>query len=105
MTKRKNVAAKMVALTDEAVNSSFSENALKMMRKRYLFTDENGEQETPADMFRRVARNLAEIEQDYGADERRVKQVEGDFYEIMARKEYTPAGRTLTNAGTPQSLI
>ncbi|KKU94298.1 MAG: Ribonucleoside-diphosphate reductase [Candidatus Jorgensenbacteria bacterium GW2011_GWA1_48_13] len=105
MKKRKNVAAKVVTLTDETVNSSFSENALKMMRKRYLFTDESGKQEVPADMFRRVAKNLAEVERNYEHDERRVKQVEGDFYEIMARKEYTPAGRTLTNAGTPQSLI
>ncbi|HXF44425.1 MAG TPA: adenosylcobalamin-dependent ribonucleoside-diphosphate reductase [Candidatus Paceibacterota bacterium] len=105
MKKRKNVAAGKVELTDEAVNSSFSENALKMMRKRYLFTDESGKQEKPADMFRRVAKNLAEVEFNYGRDEKFVKQVTNDFYEIMARKEFTPAGRTLTNAGTPQSLI
>jgi len=105
MTKRKKIAAKVFELTDEAVNSSFSENALKMMRKRYLFTDESGKQEEPADMFRRVARYLAEVERDYGHDDDFVKQVQNDFYEIMARKEYTPAGRTLTNAGTPQSLI
>ena len=89
----------------EKVNASFSENALRMMKKRYLVTHENGEQETPADMFHRVAHALSEVEKNYGHDSRFTEKVEKDFWEILSKKEYTPAGRTLTNAGGSTPLI
>ena len=95
----------MEKLTDAEINASFSENALKMMKKRYLFTDDDGNQELPAEMFRRVARTLGEVEKKYGRDNSFVKKTEEEFFEIMTRKEFTPAGRTLTNTGTPTSLI
>ena len=45
------------------------ENALRVLEKRYLKTDRNGDAiETPADMFRRVARAVAEAEALYGGD-------------------------------------
>ncbi|MCL4405557.1 adenosylcobalamin-dependent ribonucleoside-diphosphate reductase [Patescibacteria group bacterium] len=91
---------------DEAVNESFSENSLKMMRKRYLAIDpKTGKQETPADMLHRVAKSLAEVEKDYHHDASFVKKTEEDFFNIMASKEYTPAGRTMTNAGSDTALI
>ncbi len=89
----------------EKVNASFSENALRMMKKRYLVTDGTGKQETPADMFHRVAHALSEVEKNYGNDSRFVEKVEKDFWEILSTKEYTPAGRTLTNAGGSTPLI
>lgn len=89
----------------EKVNASFSENALRMMKKRYLAADESGKQETPADMFHRVAHALSEVEKDFGHDSRFVEKVEKDFWEILSTKEYTPAGRTLTNAGTGTPLV
>ncbi len=92
-------------LSDELVNASFSENALKMMKKRFLLHGDDGNQETPAQMFRRVARALAEVEKDYGANDDFVRKTERDFYEIMARQEFTPAGRTITNAGSPTALV
>lgn len=76
-----------------------------MMRKRYFLTNKDGNQETPADMFHRIARALAEIEKDYGHNAQFVKNIERDFFEIMAKKEFTPAGRTITNVGTPTALI
>lgn len=90
---------------DDLVNRSFSENALKMMRKRYLIVDENGNQEMPADMFHRVSHALAEVERDYRKDSRFVKKTEEDFFDVMASKEFTPAGRTLTNVGGKTPLI
>ncbi len=90
---------------EKKVNSSFSENALKMMKKRYLFKDEKGVQETPAGMFRRVAKGLASIEQKYGKDAAFIQKTEEDFFSIMASKEYTPAGRTLTNVGIGTPII
>ncbi|MBI4085142.1 MAG: adenosylcobalamin-dependent ribonucleoside-diphosphate reductase [Candidatus Liptonbacteria bacterium] len=95
----------MTKAEKEKVNSSFSENALRMMKKRYLVTDENGKQETPADMFHRVAHALSEAERKYGHDDKFISKVEKDFWEILSTKEYTPAGRTLTNAGGPTPLI
>src|SRR3989338_3089135 len=92
-------------LTDGQINVSFSENALKMMKKRFLFVRNDGSQETPAEMIHRVARSLAEVELDYGASDDSVHQTERDFFEVMARKEFTPAGRTITNAGAPTALV
>ena len=87
------------------MNESFSENALKMMRKRYLVHDAKGKQEMPADMFMRVARALAAVEKDYGKGKQFIAKTEKDFFEIMASKEYTPAGRTMTNAGSSTPLV
>ncbi len=90
---------------DDLINESFSENALKMMRKRYFFTHDDGKQESPTEMFHRVSRALAQVEKNYGADKKFIEKTERDFFEIMSRKEYTPAGRTLTNVGTGTPLI
>lgn len=87
------------------VNESFSENALKMMRKRYLAYDKKGKQEMPADMFMRVAKALAAVEKDYGKSSQFIKKTEREFFDIMADKEYTPAGRTMTNAGSATPLV
>ena len=100
----KTVVATREAL-DRAVNTSFSENALKMMKKRYLQMKPDGKQETPAELFRRVARSIALIEKNYGAPEAKIKKIEEDFYSIMSRKEYTPAGRTVTNAGSNTRVV
>jgi len=89
----------------EKVNNSFSENALKIMKKRYLSVDEKGNQETPSDMFVRVAKALASVEKDYGKDATFIKKTAKEFFNIMADKEFTPAGRTITNAGADTSLI
>ncbi len=78
-----------------------SPNQLKVLRNRYLLKDEDGKViETPSELFRRVAKNLAVVEK---TDKR--KGVEADFYEVMSRLEFLPAGRTLNNAGTPQSQL
>jgi ribonucleoside-diphosphate reductase alpha chain len=86
-------------------NSRFSDNALRMMKKRYLAVDSKGIQETPADMFLRVAGALADVEKGYGKSQAIVDKITREFFEVMASKEYTPAGRTLTNAGGETALI
>jgi len=87
------------------INARFSENALKMMKKRYLVERDDGMQETPADMFLRTANDLAQQEEKYKKTEKFINKVAKDFLSIMASKEYTPAGRTLTNAGSDTPLI
>lgn len=74
----------------------FSDNALEILRKRYLWTNPDGTQETPEEMLRRVARVVASVEP---SDER--AQWESEFYGIMARLEFLPNSPTLMNAGKP----
>ncbi|MEK9180722.1 MAG: adenosylcobalamin-dependent ribonucleoside-diphosphate reductase [Patescibacteria group bacterium] len=90
---------------EEQINRSFSQNALKMMKKRYLQPRLDGAQENPAQMLHRVAHALADMEYKYGADASERDRVEKEFFEIMASHEYTPAGRTLTNAGASTPVV
>ena len=53
---------KISKVRKEQVNKAFSENALKMMKKRYLLPYDHGGQEMPADMFERVANAFAYVE-------------------------------------------
>jgi len=81
--------------------SSLSQNALFILQQRYLQRDENREVvETPTQMFRRVAKAIAEIEFQYKKDKVFVKQLEKDFYNSMVRMEFLPNSPTLMNAGT-----
>ena len=76
-----------------------SPNALAVLRRRYLRRDASGHVcETPAQMFRRVAENLAEAEKNYNpkAD---IKKTADDFYRLMADLEFLPNSPTLMNAG------
>lgn len=79
-----------------------SENALTVLAKRYLTKDDNLEpNETPRDMFWRVARVIADVDARYGAGPERVEQVARTFYGIMANGEFEPNSPTLMNAGRP----
>ncbi|MBI4836375.1 MAG: adenosylcobalamin-dependent ribonucleoside-diphosphate reductase [Candidatus Abawacabacteria bacterium] len=84
----------------------FSMNALRVIAKRYLVRDDKGEiSESPEGMFARVAVSLAKIEKNYGKNEKQTKEIEKQFSEILTNFEFTPAGRTLANAGAPTPLI
>ena len=72
-------------------------NALEVLRRRYLLRNEEGNVvETPAGMFRRVARAIAAADEIYGGDG---KKAEEEFYRIMSRLEFLPNSPTLFNAG------
>lgn len=83
-----------------------SPNQLKVLRNRYLLKDEDGKViETPSQLFHRVAKTLAKVEKDYKIPNSKIQTIENDFYDVMSRLEFLPAGRTLNNAGTPQSQL
>jgi len=78
-----------------------SENAHRVLEKRYLLKDEESRPaETPEQMFRRVARNISRAELLYGADEPARERWEEAFYGLMSRLEFLPNSPTLMNAGT-----
>src|SRR2546421_12128700 len=77
-----------------------SENALRVLRKRYLKKDDKGHVvETPKELFARVAWNLAQAERNYGADETQVEETARRFFRIIANLEFLPNSPTLMNAG------
>ena len=88
------------AVETRGTEPAISENAMVVLEKRYLRKNDDGEiVENPAQMFRRVARAIAEAELLYNpqAD---VAHWEDAFYEPMARMEFVPNSPTLMNAGT-----
>ncbi len=77
-----------------------SPNARITYEKRYLKKDEKGHpQETPEDLLRRVAANIAAVEKDYGKEEAEIETLENSFYNIMANSQFMPNSPTLMNAG------
>ncbi|MBI5756668.1 MAG: vitamin B12-dependent ribonucleotide reductase, partial [Nitrospirae bacterium] len=85
--------------TKEISEPLFSQNAIKVLEKRYLAKNDKGEVvETPREMFRRVAQNIAQADLIYDANADVAKT--GDkFYRFLVRKEFLPNSPTLMNAG------
>ena len=83
-----------------AIDELLSPNSLKVLQKRYLRKDEDGNAvENPSDMFIRVAENIASAERVWGADDAKVAEVSHDFYDLMTSLEFLPNSPTLMNAG------
>jgi ribonucleoside-diphosphate reductase alpha chain len=79
-----------------------SPNALTVLSKRYLVKDETGTpQETPEQLFWRVATVVAEADRRYGASEGAVSEVADAFYRLMTERRFEPNSPTLMNAGRP----
>ncbi|UCG77229.1 MAG: vitamin B12-dependent ribonucleotide reductase [Nitrospirota bacterium] len=79
---------------------NLSENALKVMEKRYLKKNEEGEViETPEDMFHRVAKSIAAADINYGKGFSEVEELEQAFYNLMISLDFLPNSPTLMNAG------
>jgi len=73
-------------------------NALEVLMKRYLLKDDKGRiLETPEQMFRRVAKAIAEVERNYGGNPLEAAE---QFYQAMSKLEFLPNSPTLFNAGT-----
>ncbi len=78
-----------------------TENAIKVLERRYLAKDEDGRLlEDPEGMFRRVAKAVAKADEGY-VSESELKKIEKEFFEVMANLEFLPNSPTLMNAGRP----
>ena len=78
-----------------------TENSIGVLHRRYLVKDPRTGQpaESPEQMFRRVAENLAQADYNYGAVAEQVAESANEFYGIMRRLEFMPNSPTLMNAG------
>jgi len=84
------------------VNSKveLSVNAKVVLEKRYLLKDEKGEiEETPEQMFSRVARLVASADKIYNP-KAKLEALEDEFYQSLSNLEFLPNSPTLMNAGT-----
>ncbi len=79
---------------------NLTENALKVLEKRYLRKDEEGNvTERPEEMFRRVARTVASADLGYGRSPAEVETLAEEFYRMMTSLSFLPNSPTLMNAG------
>ncbi len=81
---------------------NISENAMKVLERRYLRKDNDGNViETPEELFYRVASYIAAAERKFNRPdtESLVEEYTTKFYEIMASLEFLPNSPTLMNAG------
>ncbi|MDO8673698.1 MAG: vitamin B12-dependent ribonucleotide reductase [Dehalococcoidia bacterium] len=80
--------------------STLSANAMTVLEKRYLKKIDGKVVETPEEMFRRVAANVAAVETEvYGAETRVALDWQERFYSLMSELEFMPNSPTLMNAG------
>jgi len=76
-----------------------SENALRVLERRYLAKDGEGKViETPQELFHRVSGHIASAELIYDS-KADVSSWEEAFYQLMANLEFLPNSPTLMNAG------
>jgi ribonucleoside-diphosphate reductase alpha chain len=79
---------------------ALSANAVTVLRRRYLAKNAEGKPvETPAQLFRRVAANIAEAERLYGGSRQTVSRTAASFMALMRRLDFLPNSPTLMNAG------
>src|SRR5512133_3843784 len=82
------------------------ENALRVLRARYLKKDETGKlTEAPEQLFTRVARTMADVEKLYGTTDAEVAAWQDCFYELMVSGRFMPNSPTLMNAGREMGML
>ncbi len=83
-----------------------SQNAERVLRARYLKKDEQGNcTESSTDLFRRVAKAVAEAETRYDKDPEVRSRWEERFYSRMVSRQFMPNSPTLMNAGREMGML
>ena len=85
-----------------------SENAVAVLKKRYLKKNEAGEAiEEPIDMFRRVAATIADADTTFASGRLSAEELKNSFFDkydaflhIMVSRKFMPNSPTLMNAGS-----
>ena len=85
---------------------TLSQNAERVLRARYLKKDEQGRcTESPRDLFRRVAKAIAEAELIYDSGPENRSEWEDRFYSLMVSRRFMPNSPTLMNAGREMGML
>src|SRR2546421_976840 len=106
MEEIKIADTRAIEVVARAPDPKLSENALRVLQKRYLRKDDKGKVvETPRELFARVAWNIAQAERNYGASEIRVEETARSFFRTMSSLEFLPNSPTLMNAGLELQLL
>jgi len=80
-------------------------NAVRVLENRYLLKDKTGNVcETPAQLFRRVARAIGAAERHWGSEER-CNYWEHRFLALMNSLKFLPNSPTLMSSGTPEGQL
>ena len=82
----------------------WTEQALRVLRERYLSRDGDRAQETPEEMCWRVAVAIAQGEARWGKSPAVVHEIAGAFYDMMVDSKFLPNSPTLMNAGKGNQL-
>lgn len=99
-SKETNVLVSNNGVSSEVKNKKIelSDNARKVLEKRYLRRNEKGViAETVEEMFERIAKTVALPDAPY----RDVRVSEVEFYNLLTLKKFFPNSPTFTGAGTP----
>ncbi len=85
----------------EKSKPALNENAMKVLSKRYLKKDNDGNPiEEPNDLFFRVAENIAQADKIYDKNAKLDDVIE-EFFTMMSSLDFLPNSPTLMNAGRP----
>ncbi len=102
------VESSSLPLTDDTRKPEpiFTGNAERVLRARYLKKDEQGRvTESPRDLFRRVAKAIADVELIYDPDPDNRSEWEECFYSLMVSRRFMPNSPTLMNAGREMGML
>lgn len=84
----------------------FTENAIKVLEKRYLMRDSDGRLvETPQMLFARVAKAVASVESRFEVDDQAICELEERFFKLMYESKFLPNSPTLMNAGKQKGQL
>ncbi len=82
--------------------TNLSVNSIRILESRYLLRDEDGNlNETPLELFWRVAKTIASAEKNYKKTKREILDYENKFFNMMNELDFMPNSPTLMNAGAP----
>jgi ribonucleoside-diphosphate reductase alpha chain len=82
----------------------WTEQALRVLRERYLSREGDLIKETPEEMCWRVATAIARAEERWGKSAAVVEEIAGAFFDVMVEGQFLPNSPTLMNAGKNNSL-
>ena len=83
------------------MTATLTDNALQVLRARYLARENGVVVETPDQLFRRVANHIAAVEAGLGYSAEEVEAARATFERMMVSLELLPNSPTLMNAGRP----